>query len=181
MNALDPRSVANTIIRFASEYKKPLTDLSLQKIVYFTHARYLIEEGSPLVSGYFEAWKYGPVHPVLYNAFKGFGSNNISSPATSRNLMSGEVTVVPEPDVLDTILFIRESAAKYVRTTPGRLVDLAHAPGSPWDVVTKSETGDRVYGMRISDEQIRSLFRHHKVSVDNLPRAGEPNDESPPT
>ena len=38
--------------------------LELQKLMYFARAIFLIETDDPLVSGWFEAWQYGPVHPA---------------------------------------------------------------------------------------------------------------------
>ncbi len=178
---LDPRSVANCIINFAGEYRKPITQLSLQKIIYFIHGKYLIENNAPLVSGYFEAWRYGPVHPLIYSSFSQHGSNNITELASSKDLATGLKQEVSEPSDPEVRLFIRESASRFLRMTPGRLVDLSHATGSPWDAVSKAADGSRKYGMRITDELIRDLFRRHKVSVGEAPRIGEPNDESPPS
>ncbi|RWO77206.1 type II toxin-antitoxin system antitoxin SocA domain-containing protein [Mesorhizobium sp.] len=47
-----------------------LSNLELQKILYLAHMFYLGRTGEPLVSGHFEAWDYGPVHPDLYHRVK---------------------------------------------------------------------------------------------------------------
>ena len=178
---LDPRSVANAILTIANENSIGVTQLSIQKIVYFMHGKSLIERGEPLVSGSFEAWPYGPVHPLLYETFKHYGANPISDHARSKDLMTGTVQTIDAPKDDEIRLLIRESALTYLRMTPGRLIDLSHAPRSPWDAATKCDEGGRKYGVRISNSDIRNLFKFHKVSIGAIPRVGEPNEESQPS
>ena len=66
----DPRAIANLMLDVADENGQQLSNLALQKLLYFAHATFLIETGSPLLGGFFEAWKYGPVHPGFYRSFK---------------------------------------------------------------------------------------------------------------
>ncbi|MFK4532089.1 putative phage-associated protein [Bradyrhizobium ottawaense] len=50
----DPRCIANLMLDESERIGQPLTNLALQKLLYFAHAIYLIEHRRPLVSGYFE-------------------------------------------------------------------------------------------------------------------------------
>lgn len=177
---LDPRSVANVIIEEARSRGLSLTHLSLQKILYFIHGKYLIESGHPLMSGYFEAWPFGPVHPLIYDAFKDRGAEPLINPATKRDLISGRTIAVEKPSDDSVSRFVRDIALPYLRLSPGRLVDLSHAKESPWDVLTRTDTGRRSYGMRITEDLIKNRFRFHKISIGVSPRIGEPNEESPP-
>lgn len=178
--SLDPRSVANLVIEEAKLRGKPVTNLSLQKILYFIQGRYLIETAEPLMSGYFEAWQYGPVHPLIYDAFKYRGAEPLLEPALARDLVTGRSKPVDKPQDANQVEFIRDIAQAYLRLSAGRLVDLSHAKDSPWDVLTKAQDGSRSYGLRITDDIIKSRFKYHKVSVDRNPRVGEPDEESPP-
>ncbi len=72
--AYDPRAVANLMLDEAKRCGINISNLALQKLLYFAHGIYLTKTKRPLVSGYFEAWQYGPVHPAVYRAFKGSGS-----------------------------------------------------------------------------------------------------------
>jgi uncharacterized phage-associated protein len=180
MPPLDPRSVANAIIALAEEHKRPITHLSLQKILYFIHGKYLVETDYPLIDGFFEAWQYGPVHPLIYDSFKECGSGTLNRKAKKRNILTGEVEEVFPPENAEITSFIAESALPYLRISAGRLVDLSHAKNSPWDILTRQGAENRTFGMRITENIIRERFKFHKVSVSDQPRSGEPNEESPP-
>lgn len=177
----DPRSIANVVLGLAKENDCQVTHLSLQKIIYFIHGRFLTETGQPLVSGSFEAWKFGPVHPAIYSQFKDSGYHPIDKKASIRELKTGEAKEIQEPEERDIRLFVRETAERYLKLSPGRLVELSHAINSPWDAVTRNQSGGRDFGMRISEKLILSNFRHHKVSVGSEPRLGEPSEESLPS
>ena len=177
---LDPRSVANLILAEAKERQISLTNLALQKIIYFVHGKFLVEEGEPLVAGSFEAWQYGPVNLAVYDAFKNCGADPICQRATKRDLRTGKVEEVQFPESANLQRKITDAAAPYLKLSAGRLVDLSHASGSPWDRVTTGKGGQRSYGLRISNENIRENFKYHKISINDTPRIGEPDEESAP-
>jgi uncharacterized phage-associated protein len=58
----DPRAVANLLLDLADRDDLAITNLVLQKLLYFAHGHFLIRTRCPLVQGGFEAWTYGPVH-----------------------------------------------------------------------------------------------------------------------
>ena len=181
MTGFDPRSVANTVLSVADDYQLPVTHLGLQKILYFLHGQFLTRYGDPLVTGYFEAWQYGPVHPVIYASFKDHGAKQIDRRATRRDLMTGEIQPVAEVADSEVRLFIIKTSLQYLAMNPGRLVDLSHAKGSPWDYLTQTDDGKRKFGVRITNDHINKSFKYHKMSVNAHTNVGEPDDESPPS
>src|ERR1700743_3270603 len=56
----------------------PITQMKLQKIVYFAQGVYLNLFNKPLVREAFQAWKFGPVVPDIYRIFKFYGSKPIT-------------------------------------------------------------------------------------------------------
>jgi uncharacterized phage-associated protein len=175
----DPRSVANLLLDIADQQRRPVTNLALQKLLYFAHAIFLVETGKPLVSGYFEAWRYGPVHPAVYKAFREAGTKPITSRASRVDVLTGARSPLPAPTaaaIRDVCLTIM---TQYGRMTAGRLVDISHAKNAPWHyIVNKAETS-LALGLRIPDNVITERFRYHKVSVGAEPTQGEPRDDSP--
>ena len=54
-----------------------ITNLKLQKLVYYCQGFYLAFNNVPLFPEPIEAWDHGPVCPPLYQTFKQYGSNPI--------------------------------------------------------------------------------------------------------
>jgi uncharacterized phage-associated protein len=175
----DPRSVANMLLDIAAEQQRPLTNLALQKLLYFAHGIFLIETGKPLVSGYFEAWQYGPVHPAVYKAFQEAGEKAISSRASRVDVVTRVRTRLPPPSDPAIRDVCRRVMVNYGRLTAGRLVDISHAKDAPWQYIVNKAKTSLALGLRIPDDVIVKRFRHHKVSVGAQPTHGEPSEDSP--
>lgn len=78
----DPMDIANYLIYLANQAEKNITNLKLQKILYFVNAKYLVDNsGAPLMTEKFERWAYGPVMYKVYSNFRNFGSRAITEPA----------------------------------------------------------------------------------------------------
>jgi len=57
-----------------------ISNLKLQKLVYYAQGFHLAIEGEPLFGEAIHAWAHGPVIPDLYHAYKEFGGGPIPSP-----------------------------------------------------------------------------------------------------
>ena len=171
----DSGSVANRLLDLADMLDMPLTHLSLQKLLYFSHGRYLISNRSPLVKELFEAWQYGPVLPSIYKALKHTGRDYVKERIAIRDISSGTRTVMPSitsSDVDDVLMSI---LLTYGRKSPRFLVDLSHAIGAPWKItVDKSRTNGSL-ALKISNQIIVEAFKYHKMSVTSSDR-GDPDD-----
>ena len=110
--------------RLAEQSGWTLSNLELQKILYLAHMFYLGRFGvEPLVPGNFEAWEYGPVHPVLYHRAKVFGADPV------QNIFHGN------PDLKDgrERRILDEAYENLGKAGPGRLVNATHRSGGAWD------------------------------------------------
>lgn len=65
--------LANYIVDKCIKDNVPITNLQLQRILYFVQKDFL-KRGSPAFSDYIEAWEFGPVVPNVYFCFCGFGA-----------------------------------------------------------------------------------------------------------
>jgi uncharacterized phage-associated protein len=178
--SFDARAVANLMLDIGNDQGISITNLSLQKLLYFAHGQYLIEHRRPLVDGYFEAWPYGPVHPHVYVTFKAFGSGSISSRATRRDYVSGKVLQldpVQEAEAIDTVTRVLGTLGG---VSTRRLVALSHAVGGPWAAANEGRTGNG-RGVRISDRMIVERFWRHKIVVDTRDAGEGPVEEASPT
>lgn len=153
----DGRSIANLVLDYADQAGWEVTNLKLQKLVYFCHVWSWIELERPLIRHSFEAWQNGPVLPYLYKDFKEFGS----SPITSRALALNPKTGLREPAkyALDatTQELLKRVLNFYCRLSAHTLVTLTHAKNGPWHKVWHHQ--DRIRpGMKIGEDDIRGFY-----------------------
>lgn len=156
----DVRDVANFILDSSDARNVPITNLSLQKLIYFIHGWFYSIYDKPLVKNKFEAWQYGPVQRVLYDQFKTFRERPIRNtratyidPETGENVYREPVIVEDHAHVIEQVL------DKYAGYTAGQLVDESHVEDGPWEYVWK-QAEEVVYpGMRIPDSLILEHFK----------------------
>lgn len=127
MKAID---AANFLIDLAnagdSEEDDGMTNMKLNKLLFFAQAISLQKYGKPLFDDPIEAWTHGPVVPTVYHTFKNNGRNSIpyTYGACNRADLSEQ-----ELDVLMDVY--REYAKNY---TAGFLRNLTHQSGTPWSL-----------------------------------------------
>ena len=78
MAQLTAQQVADYIIAFANEAGSSITNLKLQKMVYYAQGYYLALNNEKLFDDRIEAWVHGPVLPVLYHKYKEFRWQSIN-------------------------------------------------------------------------------------------------------
>jgi uncharacterized phage-associated protein len=59
-----------------------ISNLKLQKLLYYAQGCALVLWGRPLFPEPMEAWVHGPVVPALYHEYKGYGAGPIPPPTT---------------------------------------------------------------------------------------------------
>src|SRR6266481_8583654 len=91
---LDARAVANLILSESWKRGLEISNLKLQKLIFLCHAFLLVEKNRDLVRGNFVAWKFGPVHPDVYDAFKHFRERPIDRLAAKVNPVTEEQTEI---------------------------------------------------------------------------------------
>lgn len=153
----DGRAIANFVLDFCDERGRGVSNLSLQKIVYFCHVWSLIQLGRPLVKHQFEAWQYGPVLQYLYREFRNHDDRPITSRAGRINPDTGQKEVVPYRFDQETEELLGRVVDFYSRLRSSDLVALSHAKGGPWDEVW-NHRGTVNPGMRIDESTIAEFY-----------------------
>lgn len=177
----DARGVANLMLDMGDQRERAFTNLVLQKLLYFAHARCLVASKKPLLTGYFEAWQYGPVHPTVYQSFRQAGHSTINFRAHRTDLLTGRQTLVSPPDsplAHDIVEFVVDT---YGRLPVSRLVAISHAPEAPWHYVVTQANNRVTLGLRIPDKIIVERFNRHKVAVQGVFELGEAIEDTPLT
>jgi uncharacterized phage-associated protein len=73
MTILLANRVADEIISFCNAHGDFVSNLKLQKLLYYAQAWHLALHGKSLFCDPIEAWVHGPVVPAVYRRFKQFG------------------------------------------------------------------------------------------------------------
>lgn len=68
-------SVAHYIVNYCNGHSQGISNLKLQKILYFVQAEFLVSTSNhtPCFSDRIEAWDFGPVVPNVYHQYKIYG------------------------------------------------------------------------------------------------------------
>jgi uncharacterized phage-associated protein len=154
----DAREIANFFLDLASERHVAITQITLQKVLYFAHAWFLARQDVPLVDEQFEAWQYGPVLRSIHDQFRRCGDEPIGIRATRLNFVSGQAERAEYSFHASIVRALERIFDFYSQYEPFALVEMTHEAGGPWDrVFQEGRTTARV-GMIISNAEIREHF-----------------------
>jgi len=147
-NALD---IAKSIILCTDvERGDTISNLKLQKLLYYLQGYWLVIFNKPLFEEDIEAWMYGPVVPSVYEYFKGYGS---------RAIMPDDVSETEElsfdEDEGDLFVNVLE---EYGQFSAVKLMEMTHSE-LPWKSVATGK------GNVISHD---SLVKYFSTQVENV-------------
>ncbi|MBP0030303.1 Panacea domain-containing protein [Roseofilum sp. Guam] len=111
--------IADYFIWLANETGSFISNLTLQKLVYYAQAWHLALYDEPLFAEDFEAWIHGPVIPSLYQEYKSFGWRPILKDANPE---------LPE----NIVQFLDELAQEYFACNGYELEQMTHFE-DPWN------------------------------------------------
>lgn len=93
----------------------PISNLQLQKILYYIQKDYLRRDSIAFAEE-IEAWQFGPVVPIVYYQFCGFGAMPITNLYTDASLSPEDKSIideiVEEKRVLDPWIMVEETHKK---------------------------------------------------------------------
>lgn len=140
------------VIYYFNQKGKEITNLKLQKLLYFLEAIYLIQNQNEkyLFHDEFYAWNFGPVSEILYKKFKDYQNMNI---------------MLNEKDT-EIAININKENKKYIEKlfqllgdmTAYQLVTLSHLPNSPWAKLNQKYNGNIEKHISISKIETRDWF-----------------------
>jgi len=134
-------TVADYFIILSNETQNLLSNLKLQKMVYYAQAWHLAICEVPLFETDFEAWVHGPVIPKLYEDFKRFSWRPIDvdyGERTSEQVLS-EFATESQQVLLDvTDAYFGYTAFELEQMTPRQTPWLEARGDLPEDAISKS-------------------------------------------
>jgi uncharacterized phage-associated protein len=121
--ATSPQAVANAFVRLAGEQGRKLTNMQLQKLVFFAQAYALALLDKCLYEKNIHAWQWGPVIPTLYKSLQKYGSGFVTEEIETSD------SVAADSEAEGVIRGVWEAYGMY---TGAQLSEITHRPGSPW-------------------------------------------------
>lgn len=116
-----------------------ISNLKLQKLLYYMQGFHLAWFGTPLFGERMEAWTYGPVVPVVFQEFKRYKQRAINPERYSDTL----VLLGEEQQLFDRVY------SEYNRFSAVTLMNMTHTEG-PWK--------NHGIGDEITNEELRTFF-----------------------
>lgn len=146
-------SVANAFIALAKRDGREISNMMLQKLMYFAQGHSLGLRNQPIVDEAPEAWTYGPVFPTVYHEFKAYGGSGIAHPVSLYDSSQGMYVLPPPIQDPEDWQMIEAVWDAYKDRSPIELSNMSHVKDGPWD---------KVYGTYrnadIQDEEMKSFF-----------------------
>lgn len=124
-------AVADFIIDFCSRKKEPVSNLRLQKLLYFTWVRFYEKTNRNLFYDPMYAWQLGPVVPEVYNNFCSYGGRPINQ------IWDGTEIEQDDAEILGNIIM------QYWNVPSSELVERTHKPDTAWYQVYDGGKGNR--------------------------------------
>lgn len=121
-------NMAKYIIDKCTKDRYPISNLQLQKILYYIQREFL-QQGAMAFPENIEAWQFGPVVPGVYKQYCGFGALPIRMRYT---------VVIQENDqrIINPII------EKKRILNPWDMVSDTHSSGKAWDLIYNDGLGD---------------------------------------
>ena len=141
-------SVARYIIDFCNERGKGISNLKLQKILYFVQAEFLVStpHHTSCFKDEIEAWDFGPVVPNVYHQYKIYGSGIIPSNLNDTLFPFYEKISFSDRTIINDVI---EAAENY---SASQLVEITHKQ-SPW-----KNAYNKGFNNKITNEAILDFF-----------------------
>ncbi len=102
----EARKICNFLLANFDAIEFDLTNLRINKLLFFIQASALRQIPEGLIRNHFEAWQYGPVIKPVFDAFKIHRDGPITAPTQYLDYSSGKYVPVPFDDIQDNHLKI---------------------------------------------------------------------------
>jgi uncharacterized phage-associated protein len=129
-----------------------VTQMKLQKLVYFAQGAHLAKFHQPLINETFQAWMYGPVIPEIYQDFKNYGSRPIIDTAEFTPSLSYKPPFRLDAEAMDTINYTWGVLKDFSAMS---LSQWTHRADGPWSKVYDPQ----VKSTPIPNDEIQQYFQ----------------------
>lgn len=145
--------IADFFIALSNETGSLISNLKLQKLVYYADAWHLANYNEPLIKEDFQAWVHGPAIPSLYGEYKNFSWQ----PIVRNDLKSGSLAGIKEQLNPKTVELLEQVCDSYFGLTAYELERLTHNE-DPWRKTREGLADDEISERVISKDLIKDYY-----------------------
>jgi uncharacterized phage-associated protein len=157
--------IANAFLDRAEREGRSLTNMKLQKLLYFAQGHSHALRGQKLMHDDPEAWQYGPVYHTVWEQFRRFGARAIDCKAIDEVSFAfsdaDEPEEIPPPADGDVNRFLDAVWDAYKTKSAITLSEMSHVAGGPW---AKARARSHRHSV-IRDEEIAEYFKAARASA----------------
>jgi uncharacterized phage-associated protein len=88
------QEIARYIVRFFQEAGDPVSNLKLQKLLYYVQGWHIAVRNTPAFPDRLEAWVHGPVQPGVYGTYKHYRWNAIVEDVVPAEIEAGTKEII---------------------------------------------------------------------------------------
>lgn len=133
--------VARFVVNYSIDIGKPVSNLKLQKLLYYIQAAFIKQTGEPCYGEPIMHWRHGPVVEDVYQKYKVYGAENITDKELEYYFVYFDIDDMMfkgEWKKYDENIFsvsdlwrMKAVIDKYQETSPWEMVELTHKE-EPW-------------------------------------------------
>ena len=157
--------IAKYVINYSQKTDSPISNLKLQKLLFYIQAAILVKTGKECFKEPIMAWEYGPVVREVYDEFKIYGREDIPLQASSRNLGFdySKIQIVYQNEEMS----LRTEEMNLIN----KVVDAYAKVKNPFELVKKTHSEDpwknTKRGCEISVDSIKAYYSIHEEKIYN--------------
>lgn len=156
--------IAQYIINYCIKNHIPIDNLTLQKLLYYVQAKFLVEKDKPCFEDKIIKWKHGPVVKEVYNQYKKYLSYPIKDIQTGYTGLTFEAGILKVEDVQFDEDYISKEDKKLINDIIEKYKKFTN-----WEMVYKICIGDPCRyteeGEEIKLNLIREYYMKNKQDI----------------
>lgn len=161
--------VAQFIVNYSHEKGFAITNLKLQKLLYYVQAAFLLEKDDVCFDGRIENWRHGPVINEVYQNFKKYSNRNIDYQEKYESVYISDDFIVSVKTNKYSENPINKKENIYDKSIIRKVVE-SYSNIDSWDMVSKTHEEDpwrfdSVLNEEITVNSIKRFFKDNPERV----------------
>ncbi len=151
--------IAYAFVKRGIDERAPISQMKLQKMIYFAQGIHLAIHGRALIKDAIQAWKFGPVIPDVYHDYKLYGSSPINDfkwTISTKYFLSDGILSELDATALETINMTWDALKDWNAI---QLSNWTHLEGSPWQKLYKDGVSDITIPQQLMQEYFKQYLR----------------------